>query len=83
LKRDFPDPATRAAVARAIMTVAAAHETAGLSLVEAQRGLRHWEERTKELDVRQQDDSNRRPVPGQERERDRPFSRDRSRDRDL
>jgi type IV secretion system T-DNA border endonuclease VirD2 len=83
LTRDFPDPATRAAVARAVMTVAAAHETAGLSLAEAQRGMRHWDERTKELDVSQQAGSNRRPVPGQERERDLPLSRDRNRDREL
>lgn len=83
LKRDFPDPAARAAVARAVMTVATVHEAAGISLAEAQRGMRYWEERAKEMEAGRQPDADRRSSPSTDRERERQLSRDRDRDRDL
>lgn len=83
LKRDFHDPAARAAVARAVMTVATVHETTGLSLADAQRGMRLWDERAKEIEAGRPVDADRRSGPSADRERERQLSRDRNRDREL
>jgi type IV secretion system T-DNA border endonuclease VirD2 len=83
LKRDFPDPAARAAVARAVMTAAAVHESAGLTLADAQRGMRLWDERAKEMEAGRQVDADRRSGPSADQERERLLSRDRNRDREL
>ena len=83
LKRDFPDPAARAAVARAVMTVATVHETAGLSLADAQRGMRLWDGRAREMAADRPVDADRRSGPSADPERERLLSRDRNRDREL
>ncbi|PTX41829.1 relaxase/mobilization nuclease-like protein [Gemmobacter caeni] len=83
LKRDFPDPAARAAIARAVMTVATVHETTGLSLAEAQRGIQLWDARAKEMEAGRHVDADRRSSLSGDRDRERQLTRDRSRDREL
>jgi type IV secretion system T-DNA border endonuclease VirD2 len=73
LKRDFPDPKERIAVARAVMAVATWHESVMLPLAEAERGQKLWEARAKELEA-----STERQEPTRERERR--LTRDRDRE---